>query len=256
MPSRQELIVMSLAIILALLFIFFNSPPFSFLSSHAVAYASNIAPSVGGGITVKVRVTHQIDGEDAGPPRAGLVFVVLGGNIADLDEKGEAVFNLPPGNYSLIVSWRDGILYPFRTIVKVEKPLLILVSFKEVKLVPDSIILRVNYTRDSSGVEIQYMTPSEQVIHASTPIISTIDKDGRKLVYPTSEIVEEHITPRPYYISLQPSAGYTLYDVVIPIHSSTEIIVPWEILSLISDETYIPIQITNATVVEGDIEWS
>ncbi|MEO0158285.1 MAG: hypothetical protein ABIM59_06130, partial [candidate division WOR-3 bacterium] len=97
---------------------------------------------------------------------------------------------------------------------------------------------------------------SEQVIHASTPIISTIDKDGRKLVYPTSEIVEEHITPRPYYISLQPSAGYTLYDVVIPIHSSTEIIVPWEILSLISDETYIPIQITNATVVEGDIEWS
>ncbi|MEM0481515.1 MAG: hypothetical protein QXM16_01310 [Nitrososphaerota archaeon] len=256
MPRRHELLVMSLAVILALLFILFNSPPLSLSSSSAVSYVSNIASPVESGITVKVKVTHQIGNETPKPPITGLVFVVLGGNIADLDAKGEAIFSLSPGNYSLIVSWRDGILYPFRTIVRVEKPLLILVSFREERLIPDSLLLMVNYTTDSSKVEMQYMPPSDKTIYASTPIITTIDQMGRKLVYPTHEAVAWHITPRPYYISLQPSAGYILYDVVIPVLSSANIIVPWSILSVVSDETFIPIQITNATIVEGDIEWS
>lgn len=248
---------MSLAVILALLFILFNSPPLSLSSSSAIAYVSNIASPVESGIPVKIRVTHQIENDTPKPPMTGLVFVVLGGNIADLDAKGEALFSVPPGNYSLIVSWRDGILYPFRTIVQVEKPLLILVSFREEKLIPDSLILMVNYTTDSSKVEMQYMLPSgDKTVYASTPIITTIDQTGRKLVYPTHETVAWHITPRPYYISLQPSASYVLYDVVVPVLSSTNIVVPWSILSVVSDETFIPVQFINATIVEGDIEWS
>lgn len=247
---------MSLAVILALLFALFNSPSISFTSSSAIAYVSGAAAPIESGVSVKVRVTHQIGDESPRPPLEGLVFVVMGGNVADLDAKGEAEFTLVPGNYSLAVYWRDGILFPFRTVVSVEKPILVLVSFREVKLVPDSITLRVNYTTGSTSVEFQYMPPSEKMVYSSTPIISTIDPGGRRLVYPTHEAVEGHITLRPYYITLQPSVGYTLYDVVIPVHSTTDIIVPWNILSVFPDETYIPVQITNATVVEGESEWS
>lgn len=221
-----------------------------------IAYVSNAVSPIEGGVPVKVKVTHQIDDGPVKPPRAGLVFVVIGGFVEDLNAEGEASFILPPGNYSLVVSWRDGILFPFRTLVKVEKPLTVLVSFREVKIIPDSLTLKVNYTTGSTGVEIQYMPPTEKSIQASTPIISTIDYTGRKLVYPTHEKVEDHLTIRPYYISLQPSAGYTLYDVVIPVLSSTEIIVPWNIVSVFSDETFIPAQMTNATIIEGEMEWS
>lgn len=256
LARRNELLVMALALVLAMLFTIFNSPPFTFSSSSAIAFVQNVASPVDGGIPIKVKVMHQIEDENPKPPRMGLVFVVMGGSIADLNEKGEAVFNLSPGNYSLIVSWRDGILFPFRTVVKVERPLLILISFKEEKLNPEQLTLRVNYTVDSSGVQIKYMPPSDKTIHASTPIISTIDVEGKKRVYPTGETIEEHITTRPYYMSVEPSAGYTLYDVIIPVHSSTDIIIPWSVLSVIGHETYIPVQVTNATIIEGDIEWS
>ncbi|MEM1922372.1 MAG: hypothetical protein QXO86_00240 [Nitrososphaerota archaeon] len=255
MARRSELLALSLALILALLFTIFNSPPFAFSTSSAIAQVFNVAPQTEGGIPVKIRVLHQIGDGNPRPPKPGLVFAVIGGSISDLDSKGEAIFNLTPGNYSVIVSWRDGILFPFRTVVTVDKPLLILVLFKEEKLIPDQLVLRVNYTLDSTGTQIKYIPPSNKTVYASTPIISTIDIGGKKRVYPTGETVDEHITPRPYYLSVEPLAGYTLYDVIILVHSSTEIIIPWGVLLVLENETYIPVQITNATIVEGDIEW-
>jgi hypothetical protein len=58
------------------------------------------------------------------------------------------------------------------------------------------------------------------------------------------------LTPRPYYLRLDTPAGYTLYDVVIPVYSKMEIIIPWTAMIVPWDEVFIPIQLTNATVVE------
>jgi hypothetical protein len=250
MRRGPDRIMILLAVLLAVLFALFNADPFSFSSSPALRQVAVVAGPVKAGIPVKVRVMHSIEGSPPTPPPPGLVFVVLGRLFSELDAKGEAEFLLQPGNYSLMVSWRDGILYPHRMIVSVDKPLEVIVIFREEKIIPISLKTYVNFTTSSTKIELEYKPPTDNNVYASTPFVSVLDHGGRKMVFPTSERLETHLTPRPYYLRLDTPAGYTLYDVVIPVYSKMEIIIPWTAMIVPWDEVFIPIQLTNATVVE------
>jgi len=251
---RHGVILLSLAAGLSILFSLFDAPSLNFSSAPLLGEASSLLSPVERAMEVRVRVVHLIDNGPPRPPRLGLAFVILGGQVAELNARGEAEFHLTPGNYSLGVYWRDGVLFPFRSIVAVDKPLLIIVTFREVRILPTSLSLSVNYTTGSTSIELQYTPPKEDYMYGSTPIITTLSLEGRLRVYPTHERLDDHLTPRPYYLGLSLSAGYALYDVIIPLQSTTSIIVPWVVLSVIDDETFIPVQITNATIVEGDID--
>jgi hypothetical protein len=246
-PDRAVALV---AVLLAVLFTLFNAGPFTFSSSPALQYATDVASPVKAGIPVKVQVLHSLDGSPPTPPKPGLVFAVLGRFFSELNEEGEAEFLLTPGNYSLIVSWRDGILHPHRMLVSVEKPLRILVIFKEDRIFPTSLKTYVNFSTSSTRVELEYKPPSDKSVYASTPIISIIDHGGQRRVFPTGEKIETHLTPRPYYLRLDASEGYALYDVIIPIYSKMDIIIPWTAMVIPWDQVFIPIQLTNATVIE------